>query len=332
MTLKPLMLAGLLALASLCAPARAAKDPITIETEQAFWWGDFDALEAANAKLKQERPARPDGASELELFRVGLSNVIHNEGKHGELYLQELEALTLQWATEHPRSALAHTLYAATLVAHGWSYRGGGYVKDVPPEAWCDFHAYLGRAFDYLMAHGDVALTDSYAHATLISIGKGLSWDGKQMRAIAEDGLKRNPRDINLYFDLMITLLPKWGGDPKRLDQFIRSATDQTRAEFGTGMYSRLYSYAAEQEYGHTLFENSYVDWDKMKQSYKDMLERYPDSHGRRNRYAYMACLAKDKATLLALLDELGPRLDAANWGPNPERSLESCQRWARQL
>jgi hypothetical protein len=44
-----------------------------------------------------------------------------------------------------------------------------------------------------------------------------------------------------------------------------------------------------------------------------------------------MACLAKDKPTLRALLGELGPRLDAARWGPNPERSLEGCLRWARQ-
>jgi hypothetical protein len=32
----------------------------------------------------------------------------------------------------------------------------------------------------------------------------------------------------------------------------------------------------------------------------------------------------------MALLAELGPKIDASQWGPNPERSLESCQRWAK--
>jgi hypothetical protein len=33
----------------------------------------------------------------------------------------------------------------------------------------------------------------------------------------------------------------------------------------------------------------------------------------------------------VALLAELGPKIDVSQWGPNPERSLESCQRWAKE-
>jgi hypothetical protein len=323
------VLSGLVAL----SPARAEKtrSPIEIEAEQAFWWGDFDALEKQNNYLRTGRHFSADGAADLEMFRRGLGSVIGAGVEHREAYLRELETLTLQWATEHPKSALAHIMYAKVLVSHAWSYRGGGYAKDVPPEAWSDFIAYLRRAVEYLQAHADVALTDSYAHATLLTIGMGLGWDAKQLQAIAQDGLKRNPQDIDLYFDTLTTLLPKWGGDPKTLDNYIRQAAEQTRADYGMGMYARLYSIAAEEDYGHALFENSYADWPTMKQGYEDMQARFPNSPFRRNRFAYMACLAKDKETLLALLAELGPKVDAAQWGPNPERSLESCQRWAKQ-
>lgn len=315
----------------LCAAAAAGaaeESPITTQAIQSFWWGDFAALEQQNAALRQPGHVNREGVLDLEWFRMGVTRVVENN--RNEAYLQELEKLTLQWTKEHPQSALAHILYAKVLVAHGWAYRGDGYVKDVPPEAWKDFEAYLRRATQHLLDHADVALTDSYGHDVLLAVGKTMNWDDKQIWDVVNDGLKRNPDDTSLYFSALTSLLPKWGGDKKRLDRFIRTATEQTKAQFGTGMYSRLYSAAADGEYGHALFQSSNVDWPTMRQSYEDMLSRYP-STGRRNRYAHMACLAKDKATLLAQLDLLGDQVVPDAWGPNGQRSLESCQRWARQ-
>jgi hypothetical protein len=303
-----------------------------VASEQALWTGDFAELEKQNAYYSQPNRFEPDGRSQLDLFHEGLASVLKNSEENAEPYLKEMDILTLQWATENPKSALAHVLHAQALVEHGWSYRGGGYVKDVPPEAWKDYRAYLRRAVDYLNAHSDVALTDTYAHLVLLQIGRGLNFSNEQMIAIANDGLKRNPDNIELYFDTSGSLLPKWGGDARVLDNYIKYATEQTRAKYGLGMYARLYSAAAEDQFGHALFETSFADWDKMKQGFEDMLARYPNSPLRRNRYAYIACIAKDKDTLLKLLNELGTSFEAKEWGPNPERSLESCRRWATEL
>lgn len=317
-----------LLLCAAVAAGAAEESPITEQATQAFWWGDFTALEQQNAVLRQPGHVNSEGIADLDWFRMGLSRVVDNN--RNEAYLQELEKLTLQWTREHPQSALAHILYAKVLVAHGWAYRGNGFVKDVPPEAWKDFENYLHRAAQHLLDHADVALTDSYGHDVLLTIAKAMNWDDRQIWDILNDGLKRNPDDTGLYFTALSGLLPKWGGDNKRLDRFIRKATEQTKAQYGTGMYSRLYSLAADDEFGHALFQNSYADWPTMKQSYEDMLSRYP-SAGRRNRYAHMACLAKDKAALLAQLDLLADQLQPDAWGPNGERSLESCRRWARE-
>lgn len=319
-----------------CAVAPALADtavsPITVEAEHTFWWGDFAALEKQNALLRQPGHITSDGTSEIELFRTGLNRVLDAGQADREAYLRELEALTLQWAGEYPRSALAHVLHAQVLKAHAWSYRGDGFVHEVPPQAWEDFQSYLQRAAKYLADHADVALTDSYAYEALVGIGMGLEWSPAQQRAIAEEGLKRNPEDVGLYFRVVNTLLPKWGGNAKLLDQYIRQVAEDTKATYGTGMYARLYSYAAEAQYGHALFEASAADWPTMKRSYEDMMVRYPDSPTRRNYYAYMACLAKDQETLRRLLEELGPQVDASKWGPNPKRSLEGCQRLAAKV
>jgi len=313
-------------------PAHAAErpvSPITEAAQNAFWNGDFAELERQNTYYSQPGRVEPDATSQLDLFRQGLNTVFKNDVDNVEAYLQEVDRLTLQWATEHPASAFAHILHARSLYAHGWSYRGGTYAKDVPPEAWKDFHAYLRRAAEYLHAHADVALADSYAHHVLIEIGRGLAWKPEQLIAIADDGLKRNPEDTELLFAVTFSLLPKWQGDARMLDSYINHAVQQTRARFGTSMYARLYSAAARDQYGYDLFEDSLADWPRMKASFEDLLTRFPDSPHRLNRYAYMACVAKDRQTLAALLQRIGDAVDTADWGTNPERGLEGCRRLA---
>ena len=314
-------------------PALAAEEsPVTIAAANAMRTGDFAALEKQYALLKQPGRIEADGVSPLGWFDRGIDSVIGATVKDDEAYLRELEALTLEWARDYPKSALAHILHAAVLVEHGWSYRGGGYAKEVPPDAWKVFHDYLRRAVGYLEAHADVALTDSGAHRLLLKIGRGLGWTVPQLDAIRREGLKRNPDDINLYFAMLEGLLPKWGGTPGQLDDYIRQATAETRGRFGMGMYARLYATAADRDFKHSLFESSHADWDTMKRAYEDMFARYPDSPERRNGYAYMACLAKDKETLLRLLEEIGTDIRMTHWGANPERSLEACRRWAGKL
>ncbi|WP_288378974.1 DUF4034 domain-containing protein [uncultured Massilia sp.] len=306
--------------------------PITKAAAESFWWGDFAELERQNALYRQPNRFEPDGTLQLDLFRTGLTQVFGNNVRNVESYLKEVDALTLHWAQEYPKSALAHILHAEALMKHGWSYRGGGYISKVPPEALKEFYAYLRRAVDYLRTHADVALTDSHAHLLLLRAGTALGWNVEQLSAIAREGLQRNPDDITLYFEIVISLLPKWGGDAKVLDDFIRKTTEETRARYGMGMYARLYSYAADGQFGHTLFENSHADWNKMKQGYEDMFARYPNSPTRLNRYAYMACLAKDKPTFLKVYGQVGTKIVLKEWGENPERNVEACRRWGTQL
>lgn len=199
----------------------------------------------------------------------------------------------------------------------------------MPPEAEKQFEAYQQRALDYLNAHAGVALRDSYAHVVLLEIGTALHWSGKQLDAVAQEGLARNLDDLGICFARMQALLPQWGGDAKSLDDYIRRASEQTRARLGMALYARLYSSAAINQYGHALFTGSRADWASMKQGFDDMSTRYPDSALWRNRYAYMACLAKDRQVLLMQLGQLGAHPDTALWGPNGVRSLEGCRRWA---
>lgn len=326
--LLPLALA-LTTLTCAAADTDTPVSPIKTAAFDAIWWGDFAALERMNAEYRKSGRFDPDGASQLELFRDGVDMVFDRKIKDKERYLKEVDLMTLQWAKEHPRSGLAHALHAKSLLEHAYSYRGTTFANEVPPEAWKYYHDYLQQAAAYLRDHADAALTDSHAHYVLIGVGRGLSWDDEQLAAIAEDGLKRNPEDITLHQTMVNSLLPKWGGNAKVLDSYIQKAAVQTRALYGSGMYAMLYSQAAVGQYGSALFEGSHADWDKMKQGFEDILSRFPASAHQRNRYAWTACVARDKATLQRLLGEIGTEVRLDAWGNNPERSLETCQRMA---
>jgi hypothetical protein len=332
--LHALLAAGAFGLAAPAVSVHAAdgvKSPIEAASQDALWNGDFEEVERQNAYFKLPNRFEADGVSQLAEFRFGLNTVFDNRVEHVETYLKNMDALTLQWATQHPKSALAHTLHAKALITHGWSYRGGAYSNEVPPEAMREFEKYLQQALDYLKAHADVALTDSYAHVQLLEIGMAMSWNKAQMLAIVDDGLKRNPDDSGLYFQMETRLLPKWGGTPRELDDFIRQSTERTRARFGTGMYAFLYLSAADSQFDARLFEDSFADWDKLKQAFDDLDARYPGSDYRLNAYAHMACLAKDKPTLTTLLGRIGTRINTKGWGKNPEANVELCRRWATQ-
>jgi hypothetical protein len=311
--------------------AKPAKPPVQQAAEDAFWIGDFAALERQNDDIRHGHAIAPDGSSRLDDFRRGLTAVFENDVDNAEAYLSDLDALTLRWAQEHPTSAFAHVLHVHELIKHAWSYRGGSYARDVAPEAMNEFVARMQQALDYFKAHADVELTDSYAHEELLEIGRALIWSRAQLQAVANDGLARNPDDTDIYFEMSFNLLPKWGGTPRALDDYIKSAAEQSRARFGLGMYARLYWSASANEFGPRLFQDSYADWDKMKQGFEDLETRYPGNTGRLNGYAHMACLAKDKPTFLKLLPRLDGKIDTSQWGKNPERSVELCRRWATQ-
>ncbi|SFB47337.1 hypothetical protein SAMN03159300_105225 [Janthinobacterium sp. 344] len=316
------------------APAWGAPDepPQTTRAAEDLWTGDFAALDSRNAALRESGAMTAEGRPELMMFRNGIRNVIGHQAKPREPYIRELEELTLQWTRQYPQSALAHILHARVLVEHGWSYRGGSFASKVSPQQMVQFERYLRQALEYLKMHGEVALTDSYAHLTLLEIGRALGFQRKHMESIVQDGLKRNPRDMELYFEVGTSLLPKWGGDAQALDKYIRQVATQTRSQYGAGMYGWMYSSAALGQYQHGLFKDTLAEWPLIQQGYEDILERYPDAVGRRNRYAYFACMAQDKATLQEQLAKIGTGLKISEWGDNGERSLEGCQRLANEI
>lgn len=329
---RALLAACVMALVALPTPAEEAKGEKSIDdlAAEALWWGDFAELERMHALYQQPGQRAADGTPHLTLFRRGLRRVLGGKKDAADAYFVEQDALTQLWTIEHPKSALAHALYAAALSAHGWSYRGSGYANTVPPQAWADFRKYVQRAIEHMTANAEVAFTASTSHLWMIGFARSAGWDADKRLAIGLDGLRVNPEEDGLYLEIALALLPKWGGSVTALDRFIQDVVTRTEKQRGLEMYARLYADASEEQFEHRIFEDSAARWPKMKQGFDDMLKRYPDPQNI-NRFAYFACIAKDKPVALDLLERVGAKPLTAQWGHNGARSFETCKRWASE-
>jgi hypothetical protein len=307
----------------------APKEPERDESARLYWWGDFPGL-----VRMYERVARPgqwvaDKGTALGEFRDGLFDSMGGYKDSPGAFFVAQDELTLAWTREFPQSPLAHVLHAQALWQHAWWYRGGGYSNTVPREVWADFEHFRQRALDHLNKHREVVLQVSDGHRLLLAIGRSMGWDFDRLWAIAQDGLKIYPEDLGLYFNVLLRVLPKWGGSPQEVDRFVTLAS-QHAGVLGEELYARLYSLAAEDQFGHALFDESGVDWGRLRAGFEALLKRQP-SMVWRNRYAYMACMARDKTVLLDQMEKIGSAVERDRWGSNATRTLETCRRWAAQ-
>jgi hypothetical protein len=323
------LLAGWCACTVAATPEHEEYERLVGRVADALWWGDFAELERLHGEWSQPGQQLITGWPKLSAFRSGVDRAMRGPREGVDLFYAELQAQTLAWAKANPRSGLAHALHASALVDHGWAIRGSGFARTVPPQAWADFERLVRQASEYL-ARTQGALSSTLSHSELLVIGRALGFNEQQVWAIVDDGLRVNPEDLVLYRQALTSRLPRWQGDNVAVERFIRRVVARTKETHGMWLYAWLYSAAAREEYEHRLFEDSAARWPEMAQGWRDLLARHP-SQSTENRYAYFACLARDKAVLFELLDKIGDKPDLEEWGSNARRTFDTCRRWAQQ-
>lgn len=314
-------------------PATAASAPLVPDlVEEAARFGDFNEVERLYGIYGQPGLRSPlTGTPRILHFWMGIGKVTSSSLNVTEQYYVQLDALTRQWSKEHPQSVLAQLLYADSLMSHAWFHRGTDYANTVSPASWEAFGKYLNLSLDQLRRCQALAAKDSSWNALMLGLGRGLGWDAGRLMRIMEDGIAKNPDHDELYFTMLESLLPKWGGDLPSVEQFIASVTQRTRDKRGFEMYARLYAGLSYSQVKQSLFRDTRAAWPKMKQGFEDQLARYPHAD-HRNMYAYFACMAQDRPVLQEQLKLLGDGFNRIFWGDSPERTFEECKALAQQL
>jgi hypothetical protein len=313
------------------APAHAGEREeravIVEQAAQATRQRDFASLERLYRSYTQPMQRTASGTFKVQLFDDGVAQAMRGGKDDGEDERRAWVRLTGDWLAANAKAPLAYLLHGHALMMHALYFRGAGDASAVVPQAMELFRKHAMEAAELLAANVGVAGEDTGWNVLMLGLGRWLGWPRDVMIRVFDDGLVKNAGDFRLYYVMENYFLPKSEGAAEALDEYINAVARRDPQGQGTELYARLYSRAAEDQFGHALYSASRVDWARMKQGLQDWTAHYPTAWNK-NIFAYHACIAGDKLALASLLKELGSQVDVELWEPNGRVTYESCRRW----
>lgn len=302
---------------------------VSEQTGYAFIKSDFTKLDQVADRYRMTKARSDSGLWLLTLFDAGISEAIDRERgdpSTPDAGFPELEKKTASWVRARPESPSAHLAHARVHLAHAWAYRGSGYSHTVDANNWAPFNKYLSKARRYLELHKKIASVDPRWYETMLLIATAQNWERPKFERLLAEALEREPLFYQTYFNALDYLLPKWHGDVTEVEAFAQSAVKRTLATEGRGMYARIYWFASQSQFDNRLFEDSKVDWPRMREGFDDVVARYPDAWNMTN-FAKFACLAGDQPKAREMLKRVGEHAARQAWSTS--RDQNECIRFA---
>jgi len=207
----------------------------------------------------------------------------------------------------------------------GWKARGNGTADTVTPKGWHEF----GQAMDGAAAILDhqrarlVGNPEWYALRMEVAIYRNESQPA--IRALFDEGVRREPAYLALYQTMQLNLSPMWNGSNRALMDFVNDAGHRSPAAASEGLYARLV-WNASPDYVRIELDPR-LDWAAMRDGMDAVVARYPAERNVQ-KFFLMACSHPDKKEaqkLLAKIHEAPSREILDNNVP----IFKLCQDWA---
>lgn len=291
----------------------------------------FAKLDSRQSRYLKQKELTSAGASKLMLLHHAFKEMFSKCEKDDASLWKTFENSLKSWIQTNPRSSLAHLAYARFYISRGMSIRGCDYANSVGKDDWRPFLEYMEKAREYLESNKTLASQDPAWYELMGLIGQRQSWIEARYVAMLNEGLNRYPFYHQLYYTGLDFYSPRWGGNAKAMEKFIREALARTKSTEGFAIYTRLYSYASQVEFGDTMFAGvSEVDWPTMKKGIDEILHRYPDQWNV-NIYAKQACYAGDKEKAAELLARIQGQAIPQLWDGDAGfySFFAKCKSWA---
>lgn len=327
------LLRAVLLLISLLLPLLAGADEqeernqVRAVAHEALLRKDFKALRAMYVQLSTTDAQTRSGYPKLDPFFNALVELPNGASDKLASYLEDRDAMTLKWVTDHSDSPLAVILHARSLLAHGWYFRSQGFSGSVSADGMERFKDYANRAGQFLNRHREIGSRDVSWYVAYVDVGMAMGWETGAILRIADEALGKFPDDSMVPRMVIVFLLPKWQGDVDALDRYINEVSLKTQSRLGMEMYARLYVGVGSNQFGSKLFTDTKVDWPKFKQGLEDLRRRFPTDWNV-NMYAYHACMAGDEEKTRQLTALIGDKPVLSRWGLDPQQNFERCRSW----
>lgn len=284
----------------------------------------FAALDREADGYRRDKSRMSDGRWKLAMFHRAVAQALPDI-LGSPRRKEEFETDLTEFAKSHPESSSAPLLLAQVAEAAGWEARGDGLANTVTPKGWHDF----GRAMDgaaAILDHQRARLAGNpewYALRMEVAIYR--SEPQAAIRALFDEGVRREPAYLPLYQTMQLNLLPQWNGSNRKLMDFVTEAGHNSPAAASEGLYARLV-WNASTSYVRIELDPR-LDWPAMRKGMDAVVARYPAERNVQ-KFFFMACRHSDKEEarkLLAGIHEAPSREILDNNVP----IFKLCQDWA---
>lgn len=300
----------------------SARDTLAKTARSAFLSGDYSQLEKTADDLRRTKARFPEGVWKLPSFYDGLKPKYgNNSHPDWEGWFAKLDA----WKAAFPDSPTQMVARAEVLVNYAWDARGGGYGNTVTAEGWKLLAERLAQARQVLEEAEKLPVRDPQLYLTMQTVALGESWDHDRYEALFDKAVKAEPTYYHYYFSRTTAELPRWGGGPDSWIDFAEKAARDYDPEEGLAIYTRVFWSHAGAVGGD--FKNPRIDWKKVRQGFRDIEKKYPDSNWNLNNFCRFACLADDRETAHELFGRLGDAVSIPAWGSRT--AFEGWRRWS---
>ena len=182
--------------------------------------------------------------------------------------------LLADWKVRKPASSYRPIIEVISLRNDAWQARGDGYAAQVTPKAMSKFRALNAQSWKVLMDSRKGASTFPGWYSAAIGLGFELDMNRHEIDALFDEGIKRFPGQLSLYFSYLNYLQPKWGSSFEQMDEFIRRQVASPANPHGEALYARMYWFVNQcDECGTEIyFESSKLDWKRLRKSFDGLL------------------------------------------------------------
>lgn len=250
-------------------------------------WQELDKLEK---QYIVGFPTTQSGTQKLVLFYSAFNSTF---GDNVEL----MNSIVDEWLSSQPSSPAAHILKAMALDAKALALRGEGSIDSVDPSTLPEIQRLFSEEKEYLIKIKPVAASDPMWYQQMGVVARYLG-DSALMDKIVDEGSQKFPDYQNIYLEAVVMALPKWGGEPEKIEKIARLAVSKTEKRSGYSLYAYLWhnAFRMQPELLRLLDEHRIVSWDEMKKGWQDRYKQYP-TNNTVTKFMSNACVANDKET-----------------------------------
>jgi membrane associated rhomboid family serine protease len=289
------------------------------QAQEMFLMGDYQTLDGNIKKYARTLPDLPDGSSRLEGVWNGLDNLF----SYSQISVEEAMRRLVQWREKVKGSSEPDLVEAEMFRVWAYSARGHGYASSVSEQAMQLFSA---RSLMASASLRDAAPTGAYDPVWyVLAIGndrdQSVSWQVQE--DVFNLGAKRFRDYLPLHSQILVSLMPRWGGSIEAVDDFIRTASTKD-GQIDPVSYARLYlMYGNLEGDDFNVIKAAHADPKLMEQGMAALRIRYPQSDYILNATARFACIDHEWDLYRSLSSRLAGHSSAQAW---PDKlSIAKC-------